>query len=111
MYLFFSADFFITPCGRTQGSFCLLLSLKSREIGGRELAIAFLFLFFSLKNLVVDENQSFQSQLKRTTDTRPSLQKEAVMSRRAWMLLEAFDVSLGGTAKARSWIQGPRLWC
>ena len=38
--------------------------------------------------------------LKRTTDTRPSLQKEAMMSRRAWMLLEAFDVSLGGTASS-----------
>ena len=38
--------------------------------------------------------------LKRTTDTRPSLQKEAMMSRRAWMLLEASDVSLSGTASS-----------
>ena len=38
--------------------------------------------------------------LKRTTDTRPSLQKAAVMSRRAWMLCEASGVSLGGTASS-----------
>ena len=38
--------------------------------------------------------------LKRTTDTRPSLQKDAVMSRRAWMLLEAFGVNLGGTTSS-----------
>ena len=38
--------------------------------------------------------------LKRMTDTKPSLQKAAVMSRRAWMLLEAFGVSLGGTTSS-----------
>lgn len=38
--------------------------------------------------------------LKRTTDTRPSLQKNALMSKRAWMLLEAFGVSLSGTASS-----------
>ena len=38
--------------------------------------------------------------LKRTTDTRPSLQKVAVMSRRAWVLSEAFGVSLGGTTSS-----------
>ena len=34
------------------------------------------------------------------TDTKPSLQKAAVMSRRAWRLLEAFGVSLGGTTSS-----------
>ena len=38
--------------------------------------------------------------LKRTTDTRPTLQKSVMLSRRAWMLLEAFDVSLSGTASS-----------
>ena len=38
--------------------------------------------------------------LKRMTDTKPSLQKAAVMSRRAWRLLEAFGVSLGGTTSS-----------
>ena len=38
--------------------------------------------------------------LKRTTDTRPLFQKSETMSRRAWMLWEAFDVSLGGTASS-----------
>jgi len=35
--------------------------------------------------------------LKRMTDTQPLEQKAALMSRRAWILLEAFGVSLGGT--------------
>ena len=38
--------------------------------------------------------------LKRMTDTRPSMQKIVLMSRRAWMLLEAFGVSLGGTTSS-----------
>jgi hypothetical protein len=38
--------------------------------------------------------------LKRMTDTRPSLHKDVVMSRRAWMSCEAFDVNLGGTASS-----------
>ena len=38
--------------------------------------------------------------LKRTTDTRPTLQKSEALSRRAWMLSEAFGVSLGGTASS-----------
>jgi hypothetical protein len=38
--------------------------------------------------------------LKRTTDTRPTFQKSGMLSRRAWMLPEAFDVSLGGAASS-----------
>ena len=38
--------------------------------------------------------------LKRMTDTRPSIQKSVVMSRKAWVLLEAFGVSLSGTTSS-----------
>jgi hypothetical protein len=38
--------------------------------------------------------------LKRMTDTRPTLQKSVMLSRRAWMLLEASGVSLRGTASS-----------
>jgi hypothetical protein len=38
--------------------------------------------------------------LKRMTDTQPSIQKYEAMSRRAWVLLEAYDVSLSGTTSS-----------
>ena len=38
--------------------------------------------------------------LKRMTDTQPLEQKNVLMSRRAWMLLEAYGVSLSGTASS-----------
>jgi len=38
--------------------------------------------------------------LKRMTDTRPSIQKSVVMSRKAWVLLEACGVSLSGTTSS-----------
>jgi len=38
--------------------------------------------------------------LKRMTDTKPSIQKSVVMSRRAWVLCEAFGVGLGGTTSS-----------